>query len=163
MTLSPRKLATTRPSSRVSVPLLLGLAYCPAMRPIRTMGTRAPQTRISENERMSPILAVIFSYTHGKDKYKREVQERKLRAEATESYEHACTLRSFRHNLRHGVESRCQPERLRVGSEAAQSTGGRVELDLLFRSGGPCNSKPTSEGVTSGGKLLSFLRTLPIG
>ena len=62
-----------------SVWLLLGFAYCPAIRPTRssykgklhgqqrarmeqrTTGMRAPQTRMRENERMSPILAAILS------------------------------------------------------------------------------------------------------
>ena len=45
-----------------SVGLLRGFAYCPAMRPIRTTGIRAPHIRIREKERISPIFAVMFSY-----------------------------------------------------------------------------------------------------
>lgn len=46
--------------STFSVPLERGLAYCPAMRPIRTTGRRIPQIMISENWRMSPSLWRIF-------------------------------------------------------------------------------------------------------
>lgn len=52
-------------SPTFSIGLLRGFAYCPAMRPIRTTGVRAPQMRIREKERISPIFAVMFSYERG--------------------------------------------------------------------------------------------------
>ena len=52
----------TNLSPTFSVGLLRGFAYCPAIRPIRTTGVRAPQMRIKEKERINPIFAVIFSY-----------------------------------------------------------------------------------------------------
>lgn len=60
LTLSPLKLNTVLPST-TSVPLLLGFAYCPAIRPTRTTGILAPQIKINEKLRMSPILALTFS------------------------------------------------------------------------------------------------------
>jgi hypothetical protein len=55
------KLKTCRPSPSFSYELLLGLAYCPAIRPMRTTGKRAPQIRTREKERMSPIFEEMFS------------------------------------------------------------------------------------------------------
>lgn len=57
-----RKLNTSRPSDRRSVWLERGFANWPAMRPILTTGTRAPQIRIRENDKINPILFEIFSY-----------------------------------------------------------------------------------------------------
>jgi len=55
------KLKTCRPSPSFSYELLLGLAYWPAIRPMRTTGKRAPQIRTREKERMSPIFEEMFS------------------------------------------------------------------------------------------------------
>ena len=59
------KLKTCLPSPSFSYELLLGLAYCPAIRPMRTTGNRAPQIRTREKERMSPIFEEMFSYALG--------------------------------------------------------------------------------------------------
>lgn len=60
--LTYRKLNTSLPSGSFSVLLDRGFANWPAIRPIRTTGTRAPQIRIRENDSMSPILFDIFSW-----------------------------------------------------------------------------------------------------
>lgn len=74
LTLSPRKLKTSRPSSSFSIPLLRGLAYWPAIRPILTTGRRPPQIRMREKLRIKPIFAVIFSCGQIDPKYGGERQ-----------------------------------------------------------------------------------------
>ena len=96
----------------VSVGRLRGFAYCPAMRPIRTTGIRAPQIRIKEKERINPIFAVMFSCGCRSCEGAYKTRSRGIRA---------CKRRNFLRNRQRGGGTLCSLGLGRVGISNVRS------------------------------------------
>lgn len=112
-----------------------------------TIGRRAPQMRINEKERIKPILAERFSYA---------VMSVGQKEEMTHEI-HLCTRQSFRRSRQHAEERPHCAGLEQVDDADVRSWNREWVIDGPMP---PVESERTSEGVTNGGNVANFDRTL---